>query len=148
MSAGVELPSMSVLVPQVYESVRDYARPGNDFSFEVEKPEGRAKWDAKFVANNAKYLPRFEAVIAANPDSDTFTVQASYTLADIALAEALSTLVDITGSTDFLAPYPGVLRLAHAIWDLPAVAAYLKSDKRYPLGDAAYVANVAKVLRW
>lgn len=131
---------------QAYESVRDFARVGVDFPFSGLSAEGRVGWDAKNAAACAKYLPRFDAFVARNPDSDTFLVGPSVTLADIALAEALSTLVDITGGDALLAPYPRLVALYAAVLAMPGVDAYLKSPLRFPLGDAAYVVNVDTVL--
>ena len=134
-------------MPQVYESVRDFKSPANAYPFDQQNPDLKAAYPAKLRACLDKYLPRFEALIEANPDSDTFIVQDTWTFADVALADALMNYVEITGGEEFLAPYPKVTALAKAIWALPGVAAYLKSPLHYPLGDAVYVANVNTVLR-
>ena len=63
------------------------------------------------------------------------------------LAEVLYSIKEITGSEDYLSAYPGLLKLAHVVWTQPSIDAYLKSELHYPLGGAAYCANVNKVLR-
>jgi hypothetical protein len=55
-----------------------------------------------------KYLPKFEKLIELNGASDTFTVTGSMTYGDVAVAEALKTYEEITGSLAFLAAYPGL----------------------------------------
>ena len=59
---------------QVYESVRDFARVAMDYPFSGRTAEDKPAYTPKLLANLDKYLPNFEALIAANPDSDVFTV--------------------------------------------------------------------------
>jgi len=140
-------PAQKALADIVYESVRDFGGIAVSYPFETATEEGKAAYPAKLQARIDKYLPRFEQLIIDNPESDVYTVQATATHGDLALAEVLYAIKEITGSEAFLAPYPHVLELAKVVWSLPQIVAYLASDLRFPLPGAAYVANVDTVLR-
>lgn len=132
---------------QAFDSVRDFAALANSFPFDNRTEAGRVEYAKKFDLMTAKYLPRFQRLIELNPDSDTFLVQSTFTFADVGLAQVLHMLGDIKGNFEFLAPYPALCKLLEAVTSLPGVAAYLKSDLHYPLGDEAYCVNVDTVLR-
>ena len=79
---------------QVFEGVRDFTRAASgDYAFDNFGGDAAkaAAYPAKLTAALEKYLPKFEALITANPDSDTYTVQGTPTFADVALASELKT---------------------------------------------------------
>lgn len=86
---------MMVCYAQVYEGVRDFARAAIDFPFDTLTGDAvkAAAFPAKLAAAFEKYLPLFEALIDLNPDSETYTVQATPTFADVALASELKRCV-------------------------------------------------------
>ena len=95
----------------------------------------------------SKQLPWIEAAVQASGEGTV--VASGITYADVLIAEMLE------GYRHFLAEgwldgFPGLKALHKRILELPGVAAYLRSDQRYPFpqGDVgrAYVMNVQRVL--
>ena len=90
----------------------------------------------------AKFGARLEKRLADN--GGEFTAGTRLSFADVVLAEALSTYLEIT--PEILNGSPLLNGLVQRVTQLPGVAAYLRSPQRWPLADEAYVINVAEVL--
>ena len=98
---------------------------------------------ADLRARFAKFGPHFEARIEAQGSG--FSAADELTFADVVLAEALSAYLE--HCPDILVDTPHLDRLYHEVVQMPDIAAYLKSDLRYPPPGPEYVIATARVLQ-
>lgn len=161
---------------QIYEATRDLLTAAAfDHPTDQMDPVKVEAFPAKFSAALDKWLPRFEAFITSNPDSDMYMVQGSPTFADVALAAVLKTCVVSLvimivcrahcvpafnvcryseigagfqpgfGVVEILSGYPGLTKLTKWVWGKPSIVSYLSSPQRYPLDSPSVVAHYDKV---
>ena len=98
---------------------------------------------ADLQARFAKFGPRIEARIEAQGSG--FCAADQLTFADVVLSEALSAYLEYC--PDILIDTPRLERLYHDVVRMPDIAAYLRSDLRYPPAGSDYVIAAARVLQ-
>ncbi len=91
----------------------------------------------------AKFGPRFEARLQAN--GGRHMAGTRLTFADVVLAEALENYLERV--PDLLSGTPGLADLHARVIAHPGIAAYLAGPNRWPMPDAQYVIDVARVLQ-
>jgi glutathione S-transferase len=91
----------------------------------------------------AKFGPRFEKRLETN--GGDYMAARRLTFADVVLAEALTSYLEVL--PDILGEAPGLASLQRRVIEHPGIAAYLTSSNRWPMPDAQYVVDVARVLQ-
>ncbi|MEM7428275.1 MAG: glutathione S-transferase family protein [Pseudomonadota bacterium] len=99
--------------------------------------------EAELRARFAKFGTRFEARI--EDQGSGFVAAASVTFADIVLSEALSSYLE--WCPGILDGTPRLETLYSRVTELDGIAAYLKSELRYPKPGDDYVISAARVLQ-
>eukprot|EP00928_Gymnodinium_smaydae_P031754 TRINITY_DN23207_c0_g1_i1.p1 TRINITY_DN23207_c0_g1~~TRINITY_DN23207_c0_g1_i1.p1 ORF type:complete len:225 (+),score=47.13 TRINITY_DN23207_c0_g1_i1:49-723(+) len=139
-------PAEEALVDMVCEAVKDARGPVVGYPF-----QDRRAVEAELPRHFAKLGPRFESILASNVRfAEAPGILASgLTVADVLLGELAEEMVQINGR--ILDPYPRLAAVRQRVLQLPGVAAYLASNRRFPFPKddrvaREYVANVSTVL--
>lgn len=93
-------------------------------------------------AARAKFAPYLERRLAENGD---WVAGNRMSFADVLLAEALTHATEWV--QDLLADFPRLSGLRDRVTDLPTIASYLSSDRRWRRPDDQYIIDVARVLQ-
>jgi glutathione S-transferase len=127
---------------QIAEAINDLIVLLMPFAFRKNDPEALAT-----MKNNAKekFLSvgaRFETILKKN--GGVFLVGDSITYADILLAHAITWFVEELGP-EILDDMPLLVGLQNGIISLADIQSFIRSKNYYPIGDAAYAAQVNDV---
>lgn len=117
----------------------DFAEAALQVPFQPDPEAGRALLERSF----GKFAPRFEQVLRRGGTG--FMAGRRLAFADVVLAEALENYREF--APDLVASSPPLEDLRRRVCAEPGIAAYLASPARWPMPDAAYVIDVARVLR-
>lgn len=118
--------------------VADFAEAGLQAAFQPTPEAAVSLLEGRFD----KFGPCFEAWIEKNGNGVCAGNRLSF--ADIVLAEALSNYLE--HCPDIMNTTPLLKDLYGRVLDLSGIQAYLSSSLRYPMPDATYVIDVARVL--
>lgn len=130
-----------VLCDMIHEAVRDFVAAAISFPF-----QSREEAVPRCTAAVEKWCPHFERIALGN-EHPAWIVGSSMAYADVLLAEALQSYVDVLQSAEWLAAYPRLAQLHDAMLRHEGVRAYLISPLRFGVAGPPYVTSVARVLR-
>jgi len=116
----------------------DFNTPAMQFAFQPDPEVAKQGLHASIV----KFCPHFARILERN--GGEFLVGARRSLADVVLAESLTSYLEII--SDCLNDFPGVKDLQARVIAEPGVAAYLRSPNRWRHPDDQYVIDIAAVL--
>jgi len=134
-----DTPDEAVMCDMVVGAAGDFAEATLQYAFQPTRQAGLEMAGRCF----AKFAPHFERMLHENGAGHMAGKRLSF--ADILLAEALSNYHEI--APDLLETTPLLDALRRSVTALPGIAAYLGSPNRWPMPDATYVIDVARVLR-
>jgi len=116
----------------------DFNTPAMQFAFQPD-PEVAKQG---LLASIVKFCPHFARILERN--GGEFLVGARRSLADVVLAESLTSYLEII--SDCLGEFPGLKNLQARVITEPGIAAYLRSPNRWRRPDDQYVIDIAAVL--
>jgi glutathione S-transferase len=116
----------------------DFNTPAMQFAFQPDPEVAKQGLHASIV----KFCPHFARILERN--GGEFLVGARRSLADVVLAESLTSYLEII--SDCLNDFPGIKDLQARVIAEPGVAAYLRSPNRWRRPDDQYVIDIAAVL--
>lgn len=133
-----DTPEDALKCDMVAGAAADFAEAALQYPFQPTREAGVALARRSFD----KFAPRFEKWLAGNGGEHMAGTRLSF--ADVLLAEALSNYHEI--APEFYAAAPLLDGLRRRVTDHPGISAYLGSQNRWPMPDAQYVIDVARVL--
>ncbi len=136
-------------------AINDFASAGLSPPFRIHRSgEDAEAAKAAGMASMQRTLPYVEALAAKNAAAHAgcaFLVGAQRTAADVLLAQALFEASEAClGRGDDLGwlkeAHPHMYAVVQSVLEMPGIAAYLKSELRYPPSGPEYVRQVDEVL--
>ena len=134
-----DTPDDALMCDMVAGAAADFAEAALQYAFQ---PTHRAGVE---LANRSfrKFTPRFEKILSENGAGHMAGTRLSF--ADVLLVEALENYHEI--APEFFQTTPRLEDLRARVIADPGIAAYLGSPNRWPMPDAQYVIDVARVLQ-
>uniref|UniRef100_A0A914UUT8 Glutathione transferase n=1 Tax=Plectus sambesii TaxID=2011161 RepID=A0A914UUT8_9BILA len=126
-------------IDMLSEGLRDFAQPIGAYKF---MPDEAFK--ASVTQAVDRYMPIFQKVLTDN--GTNHLVGDRLTMVDIQLLEILLSLNDL--QPVLLDKYPKMKEYQEKISAIPSLAAYLKSEKRFPPNDDDIIASIKRVLKF
>jgi glutathione S-transferase len=129
---------LQLTVTDLVAEAHDTHHPvGGNLYYEDQKPEAARRAKGFRDERIGKYLGYFERVLSANPETSGHLVGGSLTYVDLSLFQVIEGLSYAFPRTMArLKPgWPGLVALHHRVAALPALAAYLASERRIPFNE-------------
>ncbi len=132
------LNQIQLTITDLVAEVHDTHHPlGNGLYYEDQKPEAKQRAQGFLDGRVDKYLGWFETALDRNPAARTHLVGETFSYADTSLFQVVEGLSYAFPRfmRQHADQWPGVMQLHARVSKLPAVAAYLASDRRVPFNE-------------